>query len=370
MPLELATLLPVAGSLISGFLGSKSSKDAAEQAAAGAQQAAQAQANAAREALDLQRQMYQDQMRMSAPYYGAGTNALAQLASLYGLYQPGHFTPYSPGTLATQQAQAPVYAPVAGQSGQMQGVSNTLEQMYRDFELSQPSWLDQQRDTYDPVTANREMIASIQDILRGQQQPQYATVPQQQQAPSAPQFDPTGMAGFWGSPESQLSQRALAVAMDRGISGLDRAAAASGGLLSGGQAKRLSDYSQDTQNQYLQGAYTDYANRLAALAGIGQTAGQNQGNYAGNYAANAGNLMSAQGNAASEGLLNAANMRASGTMGSANSWNNALNGLAQFAGMGGFDNLFGGSGGGNLNLGAFNRSALGASGSIPTDFIF
>ena len=145
--------------------------------------------------------------------------------------------------------------------------------------------------------------------------------------------------------------------MERGTLGLDRAAAASGGVLSGAQAQALSDYTQGTSNQYMQGAYGDYANRLAALAGIGQSANTgaqignmlaNQAGAAGQYGANAANLMTQAGGAGAAGLLEAGNLAAAGQMGSGRAWQNALNNLSmlplysQFMGGGG---LFGGGGG-------------------------
>ena len=112
----LGPALMAGGSLLGGLFGSKASSDAADQSADAAIEAARIQAEAADRALQLQREIYgdqraiyQDQARMFAPAYGAGTNALAQLSSLYGLYQPEQFAPYTPGTLEAQYGaqQAP-----------------------------------------------------------------------------------------------------------------------------------------------------------------------------------------------------------------------------------------------------------------------
>ena len=193
---------------------------------------------------------------------------------------------------------------------------------------------------------------SLPALQSGTQQPMQQAPQQAPQQAQAPQFDPTGMAGFYSGPEATLAQNALSVAMDRGTSALDRAAAASGGVLSGAQAKALSDYAQGTNQQYMQGAYGDYANRLAAMAGIGQTASQSLGNLGsgmsntmGQYGSNAGNMMMAGGNAAAQGMINAGDSMAAGTLGSANAWGGALNNLGMYGAMGGFNgigSLFGG----------------------------
>ncbi|MET3929581.1 hypothetical protein ABIE51_001468 [Lysobacter sp. OAE881] len=106
-------------------------------------------------------------------------------------------------------------------------------------------------------------------------------------------------------------------AFGEGQRALESSAAASGGLFSGKTGKALTQYGQNFADQQ----YGTHLNRLAALAGIGQTAqGQN-------------NQMSMQtaGNVG-QAYQNAGNARASGIQGSANAWGNTLNGLAGAAG--------------------------------------
>jgi hypothetical protein len=144
------------------------------------------------------------------------------------------------------------------------------------------------------------------------------------------------MEGFYDGPEATLAENSLAVAMKRGTSALDRSAAASGGLLSGAQAKAISDYAQGTNQQYMQTAYGDYTNRLAALAGIGQTAYSNQnaagmgyGNAGATAYGNMGNAVATDygnmGNAQADALASAGQYRAAGTQGTADAWGNAFN---------------------------------------------
>jgi len=115
--------------------------------------------------------------------------------------------------------------------------------------------------------------------------------------------------------------------MSEGLKALDASAASRGGLLSGATLKGAQRYGQDMASQEYQNAYgraltgynanenaanTGY-NRLAGLAGIGQTANSQIGAANANYANNATNLIT--GNANAQG--------AAGIAG-ANAWSNAI----------------------------------------------
>lgn len=98
--------------------------------------------------------------------------------------------------------------------------------------------------------------------------------------------------------------------LGEGMKALDRQAAARGGLISGGALKAAQRYGQDYASQEFGNAY----NRLAAMAGIGQTATGAMGNAAGAFGANAG-----------QNYMGAANARASGYVGAANAITGGLN---------------------------------------------
>lgn len=93
--------------------------------------------------------------------------------------------------------------------------------------------------------------------------------------------------------------------LKQGQQAIDRKAAASGGRISGAALKAAAEYGTDYATQGYSTAYnranqarSDRLNRLAALAGIGQTSAQQTGQV-GAYTANAiGNVATAQGNAA------------------------------------------------------------------------
>ena len=109
--------------------------------------------------------------------------------------------------------------------------------------------------------------------------------------------------------------------LSEGMKGLERSAAARGGLLSGATLKGIQRYGQDMASQEYTNAFNRYqAERqarlgpLQSLAGIGQTATQQIGQAGQNYAANAG-----------EAMMSGAAARASGYMGGANALSGALN---------------------------------------------
>ena len=132
--------------------------------------------------------------------------------------------------------------------------------------------------------------------------------------------------------------------LQEGLKGLDRQAAARGGLISGAALKAAQRYGQDVASNEYQNAYNRYnqnrSQRYQMLTGQ-QTTGANATNQQNaasqNYA-----------NAAGNALQNAGNARASGYMGQANAWGGALNSLGNAALQYGFQNGGFGSGSGSF----------------------
>ncbi len=120
--------------------------------------------------------------------------------------------------------------------------------------------------------------------------------------------------------------------LSEGMKGLERSAAARGGLMGGATGKALLRYGQEAGSQEYQNAFNRYQaeraaqlNPLQSLAGVGQTSANTVGGYGQNYANQANQLGMI--NAANQGnlALGMGNIRASqyGTAGSA--LNTALN---------------------------------------------
>ena len=120
--------------------------------------------------------------------------------------------------------------------------------------------------------------------------------------------------------------------LDQGNKALSASAAARGTLGTGQNLKDITDYSQGAASQEYGAAYNRFTdrqntlyNRLAGLAGIGQTA--NTASAAAGAAAgqNIGSNTMAGVGASNQFLTGGANAQAAGTMGGANAWTGAIN---------------------------------------------
>lgn len=102
-------------------------------------------------------------------------------------------------------------------------------------------------------------------------------------------------SSFTESPDYQFTR-------DQGIKGLDRSAAARGTQYSGGQLAALADYAGGVASQN----YSDYYNRIAQLAGMGQNAAAGVGNAGMTYAGRVGeNILTGAGARADSRLAEA-----------------------------------------------------------------
>lgn len=115
--------------------------------------------------------------------------------------------------------------------------------------------------------------------------------------------------------------------LNEGTRALERSAAARGGALSGGALRGISRYGQDYASGEYQNAYnrfnndrTQRFNRLASLAGVGQTATRDVAQQGAQVAANVGN-----------NIIGAGNAQASSYVGQGNAWSGAAQTLGNFA---------------------------------------
>lgn len=120
--------------------------------------------------------------------------------------------------------------------------------------------------------------------------------------------------------------------MSEGLKALDRQAAARGGLISGAALKAAQGYGQDLASQEYMNAFnrfqtnrTNLLNPLQAIAGTGQTATTTLTNAGQNMGTNIANYMGNAGQAQMGATTAAADARASGYLGSQESWNRAIN---------------------------------------------
>ena len=110
---------------------------------------------------------------------------------------------------------------------------------------------------------------------------------------------------------------------DEGNRALERGAAARGGLLSGGFARKAIRYAQD----YTSNEYQNVYNRIAAIAGFRTSA-----------ASNGTNIVFGTGQGVGNALTNAGEARASGYVAQGNAWANSINQITGAWGSGMFGN--------------------------------
>lgn len=140
--------------------------------------------------------------------------------------------------------------------------------------------------------------------------------------------------------------------LDQGLQGVERSAAARGGLFSGATLKGLDEYAQDyasneyakeydrTNNEYAEqynrdsntynrdySQYSDKLNRLSSLSGLGQQTATNLGTLGQNYATNVGNIGMSNANAQGAAQIARGNVFGSTISGLGNIYANSQSGL-------------------------------------------
>lgn len=140
----------------------------------------------------------------------------------------------------------------------------------------------------------------------------------------ASKYTPFSMQNFQQDP-------GYAFRMSEGMKGLERSAAARGGLLSGGTGKALQRFGQDYGSQEYMNAFNRYQaerqarlNPLQSLTGMGQTTANTIGAAGQNYASSSGNIAGNMAANVGEAYAGAANARASGYVGQANALTSGL----------------------------------------------
>lgn len=130
--------------------------------------------------------------------------------------------------------------------------------------------------------------------------------------PLASEYTSFGMDQFQADP-------GYGFRMSEGMKGLERSAAARGGLLSGATLKGIQRYGQDLASQEYTNAFNRYQternarlNPLQSLAGVGQTATNQLGAAGQNYATGAGEALGAGAQARASGYMGMANAAAGG----------------------------------------------------------
>jgi hypothetical protein len=213
-------------------------------------QANNATNNAANAATAEQRRQYDQSRADNAPWLAKGQSALTELANLYGLSTGNGANRSTYDFLrANPQAQSAIDAGYFGGPGNLNSAANFYQNQYG--YASNPS-------------------ATSTATAGG--------------ASGTPATGSGNMASFFASPDYQFRQNEQARALTARNAAL--------GIQDSGAAQRSAlEYSGNLAS----GEFNNYANRLASLAGVGQTAaGQNQA-LGTNYANAVGNIAQNQG---------------------------------------------------------------------------
>lgn len=292
-----------------GFLG-------AQKQAAAAKDAASMQADAAAQAAQQQREMFDIINAQQAPYRQSGYTALNQINALMGL-PPAYYEQAAPAA-----TQAPAPQPQAGGGGgnmltrPIRGIGGALgglvggggSSVFRDMAQQLKPFVDQAKEAE-----------------AAQAQAAQAQAP----APYAPgyQAQEGGPAGFGSlmrpfSAEDLKSQLApnYQFMLEQGLGATRQGANVGGGgsNVQRSATKFAEDYASNAYQNALQNYMTQQSNiynRLSNLAGIGQTAQNQVQNLGQSTAANLGQLGVGAATALGAGQIGAANAQAAGLSG-------------------------------------------------------
>jgi len=150
--------------------------------------------------------------------------------------------------------------------------------------------------------------------------------------PLATNYTPFGMDQFQADP-------GYAFRMSEGMKGLERSAAARGGLLSGATLKGIQRFGQDLGSQEYTNAFNRYQtersarlNPLQSLAGVGQTAANTLGTAGTQFANTVGQGNTQFANTMGNIGMNQANVQGNAAMARASTYNDTLNQLSRLYG--------------------------------------
>ena len=340
----------VAGAAV-GLVGSVMSSNAA-QGAADTQSAAATQASnntltATRETNAMLQNQYNQNQYNQSPWLSTGQTALAAMQSGMGLgnpYAPQQVTPYTPGAptgqagsgnpnmtfggnppTMTAQSLAPGASPTGvQQAGPAAGVSGAT--------AGQPTGGTYLNAQGQPVDAQGNVVTAQQGVVNyGATQGAMNNAANQYQGQFQQTFTPSDLS-IDPSYQWRLQQGNLALQSKAGASGLSG---------SGQNLKDISNYNQGAASQEYQAAYDRFMNnqntaynRLAGLAGVGQTTAANLGSQGASTAGNMANVTMGGTSAANNYMTGAAAANAAGQVGTANAVMGGIgNGLNTWMGI-------------------------------------
>ncbi len=249
-------------------------------AANSSKKASKAQQQSAEQALNLQREQFDTSRLDSAPYREVGTSALNRIADLLKLERS------APVTAPTREQFTSYSGGGGGDSKGPPGIAgHKLAETKRILGKGKKS--SDPVATFDQAGYDAALEKYNQDMAVFQHRPQGTDV-------------------FEADPGYEFR-------LGEGNKAIENAARARGQYFSPSTVKELTRYGQGFASNEFGNVY----NRLAGLAGTGQSAVNNQAQLGQNYATNAGNTMMSAGNA-----------RGAAAISQGNAWGNAFSGIA------------------------------------------
>ena len=274
----------------------------------GANQASNAMQRSAREANQLNQQVYNQNRADLAPYRNAGEASLNAVNRLNGIPMD---TSYQPSRTYSEIGKATEYDVVSAFQEFLGRAPTKKERKY----YSKRQRADQ---LYNDVVR-----PGIERLTQEQAAAPQTTSPEGPVNPNDPE---NRYGGFYASPSYNF-------VMDEGLRGQDRNYAARGLMNSGARARAGTRYAADVAS----GEFGNYYNRLAGVATQGQNAATNTVNANNAYNNNAANNINNQGMARASGYLGTTGAISSGinnVLGSMPYWATTRRGTQDAAGYG------------------------------------
>lgn len=279
-----------AASLVGGALSSNASQQAAGQ-----------QAGAANNATAAQLAMFNTQNLQQGPYRQTGYSGLGQLAGYLGL--PGYSADQGPSTTWDYKGQS---------FNSQQDITNALVADYKSkFNGQEPT-----QQVMDQISAD---VALAKPVNTGGQN----------MGPGGTPLTGTLLHQFNADDLQTNLAPNYQFMLNQGLGATQHALNATGGNISGNTLKGINDYAQNYAGNAYQTAFQNYTsnqtnifNRLADIAGLGQTANQTSAGLAGSMAPGIANTIQGAGAA-----------QAAGTVGSANAITGGINNAASWYGI-------------------------------------
>lgn len=335
------TLLGIAGPLLGGIMGGRS----ADKASA-AQQAADAAA------IEEQRRQFDLSRADLAPWRDTGGAAVMRLGQLMGLGGPsggaGRAAAAPAGVESREAIRArllPSFTTGGGAGGAPKEYDGGVENSIRQLLIKDRNPAIYGGAVVDEQALNRAIDEEMARQAAGRFVPGAAAsgTTGYQMFGDSPLLRRFTVGDFWADPVTQLG---LQFGLSEGVKGINRMAGARGMRDSGSTLKALTRFGTDYTGQRAGESYnrfvgdqTNVYNRLAGLAGTGQTAATTTAGLGANTSNNIANLLSSGGNARGAAAIAGGNAM-SGAAGSISNYfanQGLLNRLNNPGGSGGSD---------------------------------